>query len=361
MKITFVVDDYAGGAGNIVQLLATEYAKTDDVSVLLTNQKSEKRYECKNVNFFELTADEKPKGALNVVKYQAKWIKSKLKVIEPDVVISFLTLNTVFTVLGRLPKQLPLVACERICPSDLNLKFPWNALMRISYRRADALTVQFKEFVSLYGGRYTEKCFVTPNYIAKPDRFWNERNEAVTRFISCGRLNASKQFDLLIDMFAEIHKSNPKTELFIYGRGPHEERLKKQIADAGLSDAVFLKGYTNDTYGVLCDADIYLMSSKSEGFPNALSEAMAVGMPSIAFRCNKGIDELADYGRRGKVVDANDKEAFVAAALELCGDREQRAEYSKNAKEVFEVYSLDKVKKTWDECIEKAIAHRKRR
>lgn len=364
MKILFVVDNYSGGAGNIVQLLATEYAKNDDVSVLLTHQSGNKRYPCENVKFYELPVEGRPAGGLSVVRYQVRWIKKQIKAIQPDVVISFLTANSIFTALGRLPRSLPFIASERLCPTDLNakfFKFPWNFLMDVAYRRADVLTVQFREFTTLYGGKYTEKIMVTPNNITKPDRFWQERESDVTRFISCGRLDFPKQFDLLIDMFAEIHKKNPKTELFVYGKGPYEERLKKHVADAGLADSAFIKGYTNDTYGVLCDADIYVMPSKREGFPNALSEAMAVGMPSISFRCNAGIDELADYGRRGKVVDANDTDAFIAAALELCEKRNMRAEYSKNAKEVSDVYSLDRVKKIWDECIETAIFRRKKR
>ena len=64
MKIMFVVDDYSGGAGNIVQLLSTEYAKADDISVLLTHQTTQKRYECKDVTFYELSAAEKPQPSL---------------------------------------------------------------------------------------------------------------------------------------------------------------------------------------------------------------------------------------------------------------------------------------------------------
>lgn len=145
------------------------------------------------------------------------------------------------------------------------------------------------------------------------------------------------------------------TELFIYGRGPYEERLKKKIDELGLFDTAFLKGYTNDTYEVLCDSAIYLMSSKSEGFPNALSEALAVGLPSVAFRCNPGIDELSDYGRRCAVIDAGDRSAFIEAVLDMCANTERCSEYSENAKEVTEVYSLDKVKKSWDDCINTAI------
>ena len=251
---------------------------------------------------------------------------------------------------------MPIIACERINPFDTVLKFPWNHLLKIAYDRADLVTVQFDSFKGFFGGRYIPKCRVTPNYIAKPDKFKkiSEKGE-LTRFISCGRLNESKQFGMLIDMFSEIHKREPKTELYIYGHGPYEERLNKQISELGLSDSAKLMGYTHDTYGVLCDADVYLMSSKSEGFPNALSEAMAVGLPSVSFRCNGGIDELCDNGRRGTVVDLNDKAAFIEAAIELCHNREKCIEYSKNALEVSEVYSMEKVKAIWDECIKEAI------
>ncbi len=362
MKIVFVVDDYSGGAGNIIQLLSTEYAKMDEVYVLLTHQTSDKRYECLNVKFHELSANKKPSGALKKVLFQIRWLKNEIKEIQPDVVISFLTINNIFIGLGQLHSKLPIISCERICPSDLSLKFPWNLLMNVAYWRADMITVQFSEFTSLYNGKYEDKCAVTPNYIAKPDRFKSvsDSNEK-RRLISCGRLNASKQFDVMLEMFSEIHRRNPDTELFIYGRGPYEEQLRKRIDELGLSDAAFLKGYTNDTYGVLCDSDIYLMSSKSEGFPNALSEALAVGLPSVAFRCNPGIDELSDYGRRCAVIDVGDRQAFMEAVLDLCANTERSVEYSKNAKEVTKVYSLDKVKKSWDDCIESAIKNKQGR
>ena len=361
MKILFIVDNYMGGAGNIIQLLATEYAKTDEVSVLLTHKTIEKRYECPGVKFIELDAKDKPTG-FRAVPFQVKWIKNRVKEENPDVIVSFMAQNSIMLCLGHLTKNIPIIACERINPLITARKFPWNVLLRIAYTRADLLTVQFDEFRKLCNGRYIDKCRVTPNYIATPDRVKDASHEGeITRFISCGRLNDSKQFDVLLDMFAEIHKADPKTELKIYGHGPHKERLEQQIKDLGLEGAAMLAGYTTDTYGVLCDSDIYLMTSKNEGFPNALSEAMAVGLPSVSFRCNGGVDVLADYGRRGVVVPLNDKDAFINATLDLCADRKKYEEISKNAKEVCDVYSMPKVKAIWDECINEAIAKREKK
>lgn len=358
MKILFIVDNYMGGAGNIIQLLATEYAKTEDVSVLLTHKTIEKRYECPGVKFVELDAKDKPTG-IRAFPFQIKWIRERVKEEAPDVIISFLTVNSIMLCLGHMRSRIPIIACERINPLIATWKFPWNYLLKRSYDRADILTVQFAEFTKLCGGRYVDKCRVTPNYIATPDRQKNLGDKGeVTRFVSCGRLNDSKQFDILLDMFAEIHQREPKTELKIYGHGPHEERLRKQIRDLGLEDCANLAGYTTDTYGVLCDADVYLMSSKNEGFPNALSEAMAVGLPSVSFRCNGGIDELSDFGKRGAVVPLNDKKAFVEVAVDLCHNRERCEAYAENAKKVCEVYSMEAVKATWDACIKEAISKR---
>ena len=361
MKIMFVVDNYMGGAGNIIQLLATEYAKTDDVSVLITHKTIEKRYECPGVKFIELDPSKKPNG-IRALTYQIKWVQKQVKKITPDVIISFLTINSIITCLGHMHGKIPIIACERINPLIANWKFPWNVLVRMAYNRADLLTVQFDDFVKLEGGRYVDKCRVTPNYIATPDRFKDMDAESdITRFISCGRLNTEKQFLMLIEMFAEIHKREPKTELKIYGHGPHKDMIENKIKELGLEGAAILAGYTTDTYGVLCESDIYLMSSKNEGFPNALSEALAVGLPSVSFRCHNGIDELLDNGRRGAIVPLNDRGAFINAATELCRDKEMRKAYSEAAKEVSKIYSMPNIKATWDACIKEAIAKREKK
>lgn len=356
MKILFVVDDYSGGAGNIIQLLATEYARKNEVAVLLTNHTSEKRYPCEGVEFFELDPNSKPKGGLRVFTYQIRWIREKIELVKPDVVISFITGNNIFTCLGHLFKRVPIIACERVNPLGRKEKFPWNFFRHLSYTRAQLLTVQFECFSEMYGGKYRKKCRVTPNYIATPPATKDLSDKGnKTRFVSCGRLNDSKQFELLLEMFSCIHKENADTELRIYGKGPYEDRLRKKILDLGLEDSAFLMGYSSDPYGILLESDVYLMSSKNEGFPNALSEAMAVGLPCVAFRCNEGIDILADYGRRCVVVDLNDTKAFEKACLAFAADSDLCKRYGEAAKEVPNVYSMENVKKIWDNCIYEAM------
>lgn len=360
MRILFVVDNYMGGAGNIIQLLATEYAKTDEVTVLLTHKTIEKRYECPGVKFIAFDKSDMVRG-LGAFLSQIHWVRWCVKEENPDVIISFITGNSIITCLGQMFSRIPIIACERINPLVSIRKFPWNLLVRIAYDRADLLSVQFSDFVTLEGGRYVDKCRVTPNYVATPDRFKDHTSDSdVTRFVSCGRLSPEKQFPLLLEMFAEIHSREPKTELRIYGQGSQREMLEEKISELGLEGAASLAGYTSDTYGVLCDSDVYLMPSRNEGFPNALSEALAVGLPSVSFGCHKGIDELLDNGRRGVSVAQNDREAFVAAALELCRDSEKRLAYSAAAKEVSEIYSMPVVKAIWDECIKEACEKKRK-
>ena len=241
MKLLFIVDDYSGGAGNIIQLLATEYAKNDEVTVLLTNHHSQKRYPCEGVKFCQLGAEEKPSGIRGFL-FLIRWVKQRIKKEKPDAVISFITNNSLLVCLGHLWKKLPIIACERVNPLGRKEKFPWNILTRLAYNRAELLTVQFEDFCEMYDGRYKEKCRVVPNYIATPEKTKDlARKGEITRFISCGRLDTSKQFPVLLEMFAQIHKENPKTELRIYGKGPHQERLQKQIRELGLEDCAFFQ------------------------------------------------------------------------------------------------------------------------
>ena len=356
MKIMFIVDNYMGGAGNIIQLLATEYAKTDDVSVLITHKTIEKRYECPGVKFIELDPSKKPNG-IRALTYQIKWVRKQVKTEQPDIIISFITINSIITCFGQMHSKIPIIACERNDPFADNWKFPWNYLVHKSYDRANIITVQFKEFVGFDGARYINKCRVTPNYIATPNLFKNPSDKSeIVRFVTCGRLHEQKQFVKLLEMFSEIHEREPNTELRIYGHGPLEHELKEKIKDLKLENCAYIMGYTTDPYKVLVDSDVYLMTSRREGFPNALSEALAVGLPSVSFRCHNGIDELLDNGRRGSIVPLNDKEAFVNAALELCYNKEKRQAYSNAAKEVSVVYSMKNVKAIWDECIKEALA-----
>lgn len=363
MKILFIVDDFSGGAGNIVQLLATEYAKSDEVTVLLLNVHSDPRYCCENVVFKCVYENEKPIGSLKVFKFLLSCIKNVISETTPDVVLSFVTNNNILTGLALMHTKIPFVVCERNSPLMIEkLKFPWEQLLPISYGRADAVSVQFEIFSSLRKGRYKKKCVVTPNYIMSPPMTKQIRSSVdshTIKFVSFGRLVENKQFDEMISIFKEIHSKYENSELHIYGQGPLKDQLERIIQSSGMSNSIFLEGQIDNIYEVLCDSDIYLMTSKHEGFPNALSEAMAVGVPSVSYCCHEGIRELTDYGNRGLIADLGNQKQFVESVVSLIKDNELYRKISIRSREVSKIYDMIHVKETWDLCISKAVNKRK--
>lgn len=363
MKFLFVVDDFSGGAGNIVQLLATEYAKREEVTILLLNVHSEPRYSCENVFFKCVYENEKPSGSLKVFRFLLRCIKNVISETTPDVVLSFVTNNNILTGLALLDTKIPLVVCERNSPKMIEkLKFPWEQLLPISYGRADAVSVQFEIFSTLRKGRYKKKCVVTPNYIMSPPQMKeisSSLDSHTIKFVSFGRLVENKQFDEMISIFKEIHSKYGTSELHIYGQGPLKNQLEQIIQSSGMSNSIFLEGQIDNIYEVLCNSDIYLMTSKHEGFPNALSEAMAVGVPSVSYCCHEGIRELTDYGKRGLIADLGNRKQFVESVISLIKDNDLYRKISMSSREVSKIYDMIHVKATWDLCINKAMSRRK--
>jgi glycosyltransferase involved in cell wall biosynthesis len=133
------------------------------------------------------------------------------------------------------------------------------------------------------------------------------------KIVSAGTLEHRKGFDLLINAMSKIVKKINKIHLTILGDGPEKENLRKQIKSLNLSDHVTLEGYQKDPYLYLSKADLYVLSSRYEGLPNAMLESLACGTPVVAFNCPGGIDEIIINESQGVLVPENDIEALSMA------------------------------------------------
>lgn len=135
--------------------------------------------------------------------------------------------------------------------------------------------------------------------------------ENLFNFIAMGRLHSHKGFDLLINAYAMITK--PSNHLTILGEGPDLPELQMQIDSLGLTDKITLAGSIRNPFPVLAQADCFVMSSRLEGWPMALMEAMAVGLPVVSFACPHGPDEIIEDGISGTLVNNGDINALAKA------------------------------------------------
>lgn len=173
--------------------------------------------------------------------------------------------------------------------------------------------------------------------------------------IAAGRLTKPKGFDLLIDAWRDVAPAHPDWRLQIHGRGSARRRLKRQINKAGLGDQVRLMGFTKDLPERLASSSIFVLSSRFEGFPMVLLEAMACGLPVISFDCPTGPAELVDDGVTGVLVENGSVPVLAREINRLIEDRTLRVRMGAAVKQAAADYSSDNIAARWEALFERHL------
>ncbi|WP_158604419.1 glycosyltransferase family 4 protein [Nocardioides mangrovicus] len=138
--------------------------------------------------------------------------------------------------------------------------------------------------------------------------------------VAAGRLAKVKGFGRLVDAFAPVAAKHPDWQLLVHGEGERREAIQRRVDRLGLSDRVRLPGYTTDLRAALRGASAFAMTSRAEGFPMVLLEAMSQGLPLVAMDCPRGPGEIVDDGRNGLLLPDGDVDGFSRALLALVED-----------------------------------------
>ncbi|MQY09172.1 glycosyltransferase family 4 protein [Actinomadura macrotermitis] len=165
--------------------------------------------------------------------------------------------------------------------------------------------------------------------------------------LAAGRLTRQKGFDLLVRAYAPLAAEHPDWTLRILGSGARHDRLSKQIAEAGLDGRIRLLPRTPDLAGEMGRASVYALSSRKEGMPMVLLEAMDKGLAVVAFDCPTGPAELITDGADGLLVPAGDVAALTAALRAVITDAALRDRLGEQARETARGYHMDRVGPAW--------------
>jgi glycosyltransferase involved in cell wall biosynthesis len=155
-------------------------------------------------------------------------------------------------------------------------------------------------------------------------------NNPVPVIIAAGRLWEQKGFDILVRAFAEV-LNETSCRLLILGEGPEHGALEALVEDLRLADAVSLPGRVDNPWKYMSRASIFILPSRWEGWPSALMEAMACGLPVIATDCPGGGKEMVENGVSGLIVPTEDVKALTMTILQLLKDRALRTDLSQHA------------------------------
>lgn len=224
--------------------------------------------------------------------------------------------------------------------------------IRKAYRHLDALHCITEESAARYrqmlDAAHTQvKCIPNGTVIPAEPAESRRRERAV---VAAGHLVENKGMDRVIRAFALCAERFPDWRLEIYGKGPEEEVLSRQIVDAGLHNRVFLCGETDDLPAVLRTSAIFALGSHHESFGMVLIEAMAQGLPCVAFD-SEGPRALVAEGKVGHVVPQGDVEAFASALAGLMEDEERRARMGEAARRSVERYDIQAIGAEWEQWL----------
>jgi GalNAc-alpha-(1->4)-GalNAc-alpha-(1->3)-diNAcBac-PP-undecaprenol alpha-1,4-N-acetyl-D-galactosaminyltransferase len=280
-------------------------------------------------------------------------VEDAIRRTRPDTVISFTDRMNVVTLAACRKLDVDTVVAERIDPSQQPIGYYWSKLRRWGYPRARALVVQTEavrsQLTPMMRGR---PIYVIPNYIDAPAPELSQppRSHANTKrqLAAMGRLDYQKGFDLLIDAFARAAEGQPDWSLVILGEGPERRRLEEQIHTRGLEPRVQLLGWVSDPSRVLRDCDAFVLSSRYEGFPNALLEAMALGLPAVAIDCPSGPADIIRHEVDGLLVPLGDVPTLTTALRRLMSDEQLRHRFGREAVQVVERFSSERYYARWE-------------
>jgi glycosyltransferase involved in cell wall biosynthesis len=170
--------------------------------------------------------------------------------------------------------------------------------------------------------------------------------------VAAGRLTHQKGFDRLVNAYATVAERQPDWTLRICGTGPNEERLRRRVVRANLHNHVLLLGDVRRIERQFEEASIFVLSSRSEGFPMVLIEAMSKGLPVVSFDCPTGPAEIVDHGVDGLLVPHGDVPALADALLSLMADPQRRRRMGAAATAKAATFSLEAIGPRWDELLD---------
>ncbi|MEV4506844.1 glycosyltransferase family 4 protein [Streptomyces klenkii] len=222
--------------------------------------------------------------------------------------------------------------------------------VKLHYKDVDRLLTLTREDADLWIRQGMNNIGFMPNALPWTPETSSERSGKIA--VTVARLSQEKGIDILLDAWALAVEENPSWRLRIYGKGDGEELLTQQCARLGLENSVQWMGKTSDVRSALNSASLFALPSRAEGFPLTLLEAMASGMPCVAFDVAPGVREIIQDGEDGLLVPPGNVTAFAEQLKKLMRDQRLRNTMGERGRINIQRYSADKITCRWEELFE---------
>lgn len=351
MKILFYISTICnGGAARVMTNIANELSMNGHDCTLATTFKADEEYalgdRVKRVYFY----DEKPSGGWLIKNYKiVKKLRGLVLICHPDILVSFLAEPCFRAAIATIRTNTKTVLSVR---NDPNWEFKGLGralLAKYLFRRVDGVVFQTEDAKSWFPKSIQKKGRIIFNAV-KSDFYNVILPEYQSGIVATGRLSKQKNHALLIKAFARIADSI-SDNLTIYGAG-NSTHLYELANNLGVGHRVFLPGQTMDVINSIKNAKLYVMSSDFEGMPNALMEAMAMGLPCISTDCPCGGPRVLFKGSiQHYLTPVNDVDTLSERMLELLQNDELRKSHGKQCKEAAYDFMPEVINREWEDYL----------
>lgn len=280
-------------------------------------------------------------------------IRKILKTNKIDVAIGFQDGAFLSLATAALGTHIPVIAAERNSPSrfDFVKEGKFKNLRFNSFRLAQTITVQCSSYIKKYPQYLQRKIKVIPNPVFPADKASEPAgpNKKAKNILSVGRLSFQKNYHVLIEAFSRLERDFPDWNLIIVGDGEEYKKIKTQINRLHLDKKIKLIGYKKNPEKYYSESHLFCLPSRWEGFPNALAEAMAHGLPCVGFQDCSGVSDLINHEKTGLLAEGNDNSKSLEKSLRRLMERpDSRIQIGENAKDSMSRYNPNKIYDMWE-------------
>lgn len=364
MKILIFTNSLAGGGTErVAATLANFWARQNwEVTIVTLDSESEDFYVLNPmVNRIALNLAGDSGNVLDALRRNGRRVlalRRAIMQVRPQVALSMMsTPNVLLAFASRGIAGLCTVGSEHCYPPHAPLGRIWGSLCSRMYGRLSAvvaLTRECADWIETHSSAARVSVIpnaatwplpdsapkISPHSLCSPER---------KILLAVGRLNVVKNYAVLLGAFAQLAGKYSDWDLVILGEGPERPSLESIIRDRTLGARVFIPGIAGNVGEWYARADLYVMTSLSEGFPMALAEALAHGLPAVSFDCDTGPRDIIRHGMDGLLVPANDAGALIEALDVVLGDANLRKQFASRAHEARERFSIEKIAGMWEE------------
>lgn len=356
-KICFLVEylSYKGGGERVYTNMANTFVKkgydVTIVSIENTNKLAYSLDERVKIKSLKLRPEYYYKNKFRKIFdiiYFFKYIAKINKVIkEYDTIISIgANVNILLSYIKD--KKSIKIGTEHIGFDSVNIMV--KLMRKIRYKKLDKLVVLTDTDKNKFIKKFKKLEIKTiPNQISFKIKEKKDQNK--NTIINVASLSYQKNQERLINLFSKIEKKYPEWKLEIYGEGPLRKELEKKIIDLKLEEKVYLMGNSNFIEEKLLKSDVFCFTSRYEGFPMVLLEAMECGLPVISFDCPTGPREIIENNNTGYLIENDDDNDYIFKLEKLMQNKELRMEMGKKAKKNVRKYSENKVFSLWEKIL----------